>query len=139
MREIKTPAKTRLQELMQKENISYRKLAKVVGSNAASLNLIANNNANPQASNLIALADFFDCSVDYLLCRTEQKLMADKITPDIIRQQLEDAENISKVKKEAIKLIKQMNDASVENIRDICAKIVEASNSLKEERKKYYG
>lgn len=128
MREIKTATKTRLQELMQKENISYRKLANVIGSNAASLNLIANNNANPQASNLIALADFFDCSVDYLLCRTEQKLMADKITPEVIRQQLEDYENLSNVKKEAIRLIKQMNDASVENIRFICAKIVEASS-----------
>lgn len=131
--------KNNLQKLMDSQNLTLRKIAEATNGDHSTIWKMAKNESNPPASRLIALADFFDCSVDYLLCRTEQKLIADKITPDIIRQQLEDAENISKVKKETIKLIKQMEDSSVENIRDICKKIVEASENLKEERKKYYG
>lgn len=129
---------TNLKKLMADNNLSSRKLAELTNSDFSTICKIARNQANSPASRLIQLADFFDCSIDYLLCRSEMKMIADKVTPEDIKEHLRSPDMLSAVKKETISLIKMMSDEDVDNIKDICEEIVKRSNEMKEENKKYY-
>lgn len=72
MREPQTFS-ARLQYLRERRGISRRTLSELCG---LSRNMIARYERGeqiPTMISLIALADFFDVSVDYLVCRKEQK------------------------------------------------------------------
>ena len=65
----------RLKELRKQRNISQLKLAMDLGLNQNSISRYENGEREADYKTLIALADYFNVSVDYLLCRTENPEM----------------------------------------------------------------
>lgn len=61
----------KLRELRQKKGLSQQILADAVGVSQQSINKYENHNVEPDIRTLIALADFFETSVDYLIGHTE--------------------------------------------------------------------
>lgn len=61
----------RLKEIRQNKRISQLKLALDLGLNQNSISRYENNEREADYRTLIALADYFDVSVDYLLERTD--------------------------------------------------------------------
>ena len=58
-------------EILQRRNITAYKLAKDTGITQGMISYWKSGARMPSAENLIALADYLDCSVDYLLGRTD--------------------------------------------------------------------
>lgn len=61
----------RLKELRKDKNLTQKSLAEKVGSARRSIQSYELDINKPTSDVLIALADFFDVSVDYLLGRTD--------------------------------------------------------------------
>lgn len=61
----------RLKEIRQNKRISQLKLALDLGLNQNSISRYENNEREADYQTLIALADYFDVSIDYLLERTD--------------------------------------------------------------------
>ncbi len=61
----------RLKELRKKRNISQQKLAIELGMNQNSISRYENGEREAEYNTLIAFAEYFSVSVDYLLGRTE--------------------------------------------------------------------
>lgn len=62
----------RLKELRTAHNLSQKQLADVLGTTARAISFYENGLREPNIAALIALADYFGVSVDYLLGRTGQ-------------------------------------------------------------------
>lgn len=60
-----------LKLLRNKKGISQQQLADVIGTSQQSINKYENHNVEPDIRTLIAFADFFNTSVDYLIGNTE--------------------------------------------------------------------
>ncbi len=65
----------RLKELRKKKGISQLKLALDLNTNQNSISRYENGERQADYSMLIAIADYFDVSIDYLLGRTENPKM----------------------------------------------------------------
>lgn len=63
--------KQRLKELREEAGVSMQKLAEAVGASNAAVCKWENGIAEPKVCYIIKLAEFFDCSTDYLLGRTD--------------------------------------------------------------------
>ena len=63
----------RLLELRKEKNVSQATLAKAIGVSYSIVCYWETDRSEPTGVNLVKLADFFDCSVDYLLGRTDYK------------------------------------------------------------------
>ena len=61
----------KLKELRQKKGISQQCLAEAVGVSQQSINKYENHNVEPDIRTLVALASYFNTSVDYLIGHTE--------------------------------------------------------------------
>jgi len=61
----------RLFELRTEKNLSQREIAKIMNVSQGTYNNWENSNTQPSIEQLIALADFFEVSVDYLIGRTD--------------------------------------------------------------------
>ncbi len=61
----------RLKELRKKKGISQLKLAMDLGMNQNSISRYENHEREADYSTLIAFADYFNVSIDYLLGRTD--------------------------------------------------------------------
>ena len=61
----------KLKELRQKRGVSQQCLAEAVGVSQQSVNKYENHAVEPDVATLIALADYFHTSVDYLIGHTE--------------------------------------------------------------------
>lgn len=61
----------RIKELRKERDISQSNLAKAIGVSQKAIDYWERGVNEPKASYLIKLADFFDISLDYLLCRKE--------------------------------------------------------------------
>ena len=59
----------RLQWLREKRGISRRVLSELCGLNCNQIARYERGEQSPNAASLLALADFFCVTVDYLLCR----------------------------------------------------------------------
>ncbi|MCI5820017.1 MAG: helix-turn-helix domain-containing protein [Acidaminococcus sp.] len=59
----------RLLELRKEKNVSQAALAKAIGVSYSIVCYWETDRSEPTGVNLVKLADFFDCSVDYLLGR----------------------------------------------------------------------
>lgn len=64
-----------LRELREKRNINQLKIAVDLGITQESISKYETDNAFPSKDTLIRLAEYFDCSVDYLLDRTDNPNM----------------------------------------------------------------
>lgn len=61
----------RVKELRQQRHISQSALAEVVQCDRSSISYFEIGHAGMSVERLIKIADFFDVSLDYLLCRTD--------------------------------------------------------------------
>ncbi|HIT34466.1 MAG TPA: helix-turn-helix transcriptional regulator [Candidatus Faecousia intestinigallinarum] len=61
-----------LRELRRKCGMTQKELGNVVGLTQQTINKYENGNAEPNIRTLIALADYFETSVDYLIGRTSE-------------------------------------------------------------------
>ena len=62
----------RLRVLRESIGLSQAKLAQEIGSNQSSINRYENGQAAPTVELLRKYADYFDVSMDYLYCRTDE-------------------------------------------------------------------
>lgn len=60
-----------LKELRIQAGISQQQLADVIGVSQQSINKYENHNIEPDIRTLVALADYFETSVDYLIGHTD--------------------------------------------------------------------
>ena len=58
--------------MREKKRISRRTLSELCGLSKNRISMYEIGEAEPKASTLVALADFFGVTVDYLLCRGEE-------------------------------------------------------------------
>ncbi len=65
----------KLKELRKKRKISQLKLAMDLGMNQNSISRYENGEREADYKSLIAFADYFDVSIDYLLGRTDNPKM----------------------------------------------------------------
>ena len=61
----------KIKNLAKKQGISQETLLKKAGSNKNGIFIMSNRGSMPRADNLAKFADILNCSVDYLLGRTE--------------------------------------------------------------------
>ena len=62
----------RLQQLRERKRISRRVLSELCGLNHEAVRRYEREEAEPTLHSLVAIAEFFDVSVDYLLGRSEK-------------------------------------------------------------------
>jgi transcriptional regulator with XRE-family HTH domain len=63
---------SRLKQLREQENLSTQKLAEAIGlKSKGSITQFEKSLTTPSADTLIALADFFDVSLDYIVGRSD--------------------------------------------------------------------
>lgn len=62
-----------LKKLRAEVGVSQQQLADVIGVSQQSINKYENHNVEPDISTLIALAEYFSTSVDYLIGNTDLK------------------------------------------------------------------
>ena len=60
----------RIRELRKQKNITMKELGKKIGVSESTISLYENGKHAPDNNMLIALADYFDVSIDYLLYHT---------------------------------------------------------------------
>ena len=65
----------RLKELRKSKKISQLKLALDLGMNQNSISRYENHEREADYATLIKIADYFNVSIDYLLCRTDNPNM----------------------------------------------------------------
>lgn len=68
-----------LKKLRFKKGISQQGLADRIGISQQSVNKYENHKIEPDISTLIAIADYFETTVDYLIGRTDEK--GNRVTP----------------------------------------------------------
>lgn len=62
----------RIKELREKSGLSQADFAKICGSSQATVAKAETGKSTPSVKLLLGLADYFDMSMDYLTCRTDQ-------------------------------------------------------------------
>lgn len=67
----RTKFAARLKELRQQNGMSLNDVAKQLGITRQALSLFETEKSLPSADKLVALADFFDVSLDYLVGRSD--------------------------------------------------------------------
>ena len=90
-----------LRKIREQRNINQLKVAKDLDITQESISKYETNRAMPSSNVLIKLADYFNCSVDYLLDRTENPKM--------------NTENVSSKSEEIENLVFRFNKLSIEN------------------------
>lgn len=63
----------RLRELREEIGWSQREVAEACGLNRKNIVRLEGKGSNPAADALMILADFYEVSVDYILCRTDSR------------------------------------------------------------------
>ena len=69
---MKSEFKDRLKELRQEKGVGQKALAKKLGISHGAISLWENGLREPTMSSLVALADYFDVSIDYLAGRKDE-------------------------------------------------------------------
>ena len=70
----------RLRELRQKSGLSQQQLADILVISQQSVNKYENHNVEPDIATLIAMADYFNTSVDYLIGNTDIDHLIETVT-----------------------------------------------------------
>ncbi|MBE6068862.1 MAG: helix-turn-helix transcriptional regulator [Clostridium lundense] len=65
--------KDRLKALREDSDLTQEQLAKILNITRTALSNYENTDREPSYALLIKIADFFNVSLDYLLCRTDKK------------------------------------------------------------------
>ena len=96
----------RLKELRNSKKLTQQQLADIFYLNKSSISRYEKNGQMPENEILQKLADFFEVSIDYLLCRTDEKKPPISNTPLTKKEQLD-------IEKEALQMIKNIDSADV--------------------------
>ena len=90
-----------LKKLRNQKGISQQTLASEIGISQQSINKYENHNIEPDINTLIALANYFNTTVDYLIGRTDDL----KETCNINETTVNGYKNLSSKQKECIQTI----------------------------------
>lgn len=63
----------RLKELRESRRLYQKEMAELLGLTTRGYQSYENNQSEPKLRTLIALADYFDVSIDYLVGRTDKR------------------------------------------------------------------
>lgn len=98
-----------LKKLRGKANISQQKLADVIGVSQQSINKYENHGVEPDIATLIALADYFSTSVDYLIGNTDIERKIENVQKYDLNDEehslIDGYRNLNSTEKEIINLI----------------------------------
>lgn len=98
-----------LKELRIKKSISQKQLADVIGVSQQSINKYENHMIEPDINTLIALADYFNTSVDYLIGHTDIDHIIEKVKHDDLNSDesslIDGYRQLNKIEKESIHMI----------------------------------
>lgn len=68
----------RLRDLRKEKNLLQSEFGSVFGLSPSGIGSYERNEREPAYHHLVAFADFFNVSIDYLMCRTDERLMVDR-------------------------------------------------------------
>ncbi len=69
----------RIKELRKEKKLTQADLGKLLNVSDRSVGFYENEKRDPDTNTLSILADFFDVSIDYLLCRSDTRMPKDEI------------------------------------------------------------
>lgn len=95
----------RIKELRTKQSINQQKLSQLLGVSRSTVSMWEINKSEPDTQMLIKISNILDCSLDYLLEKSENK----KQPAD---------ENISELDKKLINLLLDLSPDEVQRVRD---------------------
>ncbi len=98
-----------LKTLRKNKKISQQQLADVIGVSQQSINKYENHNVEPDISLLIAIAEYFDTSVDYLVGHTDINRKVENTRKFDLNDEeimlVEDFRKLTKKQKSSIQLV----------------------------------
>lgn len=95
--------------LRKNSNLTQRELANKIGISAQLISYYETGKANPSLEAIFKLADFFDCSIDYLLGHQNKSNF--------------NINNLSINKRKAIELISQLDDKDTDFVLELLKKM----------------
>lgn len=117
----------RIKELREEKGINQLELSKILNVHKGSVSNWENNKRTPDADMLTKIADFFNCSIDYLLDRSEIKTIDNKTKEELnnteefdedIRAIARNMKNLSMEKRKLLNdLIKTMSGKADEELK----------------------
>lgn len=72
----------RLKELREEKGYTQDQVAEKLNVTRQTISAYEKGNSEPILSNLVTLADLYNCSIDYLLCRTKEKYNLNTLSKD---------------------------------------------------------
>lgn len=91
----------KLRNLRLKRNLSQKELANALGISPSIVSSYENDERLPSLERLLALADFYNCSVDYLLGKSQKEPITLIDTTDLSEEQIQALANIARLMKKA--------------------------------------
>lgn len=102
----------RLKQLRKEKNLTQENLASIFFLNKSSISRYEKNSQIPENDLLQKIADFFDVSTDYLMCRSEVRESADKLIDMKVPKEYTDKYKVtSRDKKQFAEEIRKANEA----------------------------
>lgn len=102
----------RIKELRKKSKLSQAQLAKKMNTTQANISSWEKNKWQPDNDALIKLSNIFECSIDYLLCKSNNLIDTYKAQPAPV----EEKEELTDKQKELLSLIKNMDNDDINKI-----------------------
>lgn len=104
----------RIKELRKKLNLSQTQLAKKMNTTQANISSWEKNKWQPDNEALIKLSNIFECSIDYLLCKSNDLITEKKLQPISVevKEELTDKQKelLSLIKKDCYNLLVSLTD-----------------------------
>lgn len=94
----------RLNRIRADRGMNQVEVAEATGLGRSFLSMLENDKKEPGLANLLALADFYDVSVDYLVCRSPSPARHAVLDPDKPSQVIDDPDELA-----IISLWREMN------------------------------
>lgn len=91
----------RLRDLRIKRNLSQKELADCLGISPSIVSSYETGERLPSLEKLLAISDFYQCSTDYLLCKTSEEPVTPIDTTGLSAEQIQALANIARLMKKA--------------------------------------
>ncbi len=106
---------TRLMDLISQKGINKLQLSKDIGVSSSLISAWVKGGKTPSTENIIALADYFFVTTDYLLCRSEVRPSRDSVSLSAHEKRLLDAFRVLEEDEQLIELgrIELMADMAI--------------------------
>lgn len=122
----------RLKELRKEKNITQKELAKILGFEQTIVCMWELGTREPSNETLIKMANYFNCSIDYLLGRDE--VNQEKKQPEQIELKVKN--DLTDKQKELLNIILDMNNDDVNKIIGYAYSLTEKELSTEEKIQK---